>query len=243
MKWLKNNWYWLVLGLSVIIFCFGLGRSFSANKAKFQDTYSCMTKLPSEIDMSTPKGNFQANFRYGVVIRQIDDKKDLMRTSYVFQQGIIPTGRLIINTVEKVNITKKGKANYVIKPTGDLVAFSASSNNVDKSTNGFKNKQAQVKGAKKWLSEYASAIVNHKDEKQLQEKINDNLKVVKSKNGSHIVELQSGNMKSDLIKEYKAGTPSNSEFKYQQNMLVTPNTKVRNNNLIETSTGAYGRFN
>lgn len=242
MKWLKKNWYWLVLGLGVIVFCFGLGEKINSNKVKFQDTYSCMTKLPSEIDMNTPEGNFQSNFRYGAVVRQIDDKKDLMRTSYVFQQGIIPTGRLIINTVEKINITKKGKANYVIKPTGDLVAFSASSNNVDKPTDGFKDKQAQINGAKKWLSEYASVIVNSKDKDRLQNKINDNLKVVKSKNGSHIVELQSGNMKSELVKEYKLGT-SNTKFKYQSNMLVTPDTKVRGSNLIETSTGAYGRFN
>lgn len=244
MKFLKEKWYWVVGILGVIIFAIGGFTYYNSKQSQFADTNKYLAKT-TKVDLSSVNGNFQNRFHNGIIIKQIDTKQDLMKTTYIFNQGIIPTGKCTVATVEKVKIHKVNGNQTDVKPTGELIALSASSNDLDKVVDGFKNKQEQTNKCKTFIAERVANVVNGND-KQLVNEVKNNLTTTENTNGKNILWLNSGKMKHDLTDEYQKGTTKDNTYTYSNAFLISNNhEKVRNANtkVLSLAFPFYSRYN
>lgn len=221
---IKDNIHWIIIALGIIIACWGGVAIYNSHVAKFADTNQYLNQAVKKVDLSTLDGNFRTDFKNGNVIKQFDTKNHLMKTTYTYNDGIIPTGKIIISTVEEVNIKKQNSNKTDVTPTGKLIALSASSNDLKNSNTQTVNK------AKSFIAEQVSNIVNGED-KDLASQVKNHIKITKNAKGQNILWLESGKMKSDLTSNYSKGTTKNDEYIYSNAFLMSNNgTKVRNAN-------------
>lgn len=220
---LKEKWYWLFLAVAVILAIWGGVSIYNNHIAKFADTNQYLDKPVKKVDLSSVNGNFRADFKNGNIIKQIDTKNDLMKTTYTYNDGIIPTNKVIISTVEKVKIEKQSASKTDVTPTGELIALSASSDALSKTYNA-----KEVNKTKTFIAEQVANIVDGKDN-DLTKKVENHLEVVDNDKGQKIMWLESGKMKGDLVSSFKEGTTKNDEYVYSNAFLMSNNgTKIRN---------------